>query len=68
MTEPVNTVNKPPKTWEQAAAQLDAANEGKLLDPDCRDGFKHRSCVGGPCQCACHLGEHGPWNLPWMQG
>ena len=24
-----------------------------LIDPDCRDG-KHRSCVGGPCECACH--------------
>ncbi len=25
----------------------------KLIDPDCRDG-KHGSCVGGPCECACH--------------
>ena len=25
----------------------------KLLDPDCRDG-KHGSCVGEPCECACH--------------
>lgn len=24
-----------------------------LLDPDCRQG-KHGSCVGGPCECACH--------------
>lgn len=24
-----------------------------LIDPDCRDG-KHRSCVGGPCECHCH--------------
>ena len=24
-----------------------------LIDPDCRDG-KHRTCVGGPCECACH--------------
>lgn len=27
--------------------------EGRL-DPDCRDG-KHRSCVGAPCDCACHI-------------
>ena len=26
-----------------------------MLDPDCRDG-KHRSCVGGPCECDCHAG------------
>jgi hypothetical protein len=25
----------------------------KIVDPDCRGG-KHRSCVGGPCQCRCH--------------
>ncbi len=24
-----------------------------LIDPDCRNG-KHRSCVGGPCECECH--------------
>ena len=24
-----------------------------LIDPDCRDN-KHRSCVGGPCECVCH--------------
>jgi hypothetical protein len=25
-----------------------------LIDPDCRDG-KHTSCVGGPCECSCHV-------------
>lgn len=25
-----------------------------MLDPDCRDG-KHRSCIGGPCECPCHV-------------
>lgn len=27
--------------------------DGPLLDPDCVAG-KHSSCVGGPCECACH--------------
>lgn len=25
-----------------------------LIDPDCRDEFKHATCVGGPCECPCH--------------
>ena len=25
-----------------------------LIDPDCRDRFKHRSCAGAPCECPCH--------------
>lgn len=29
----------------------------KLIDPDCRDG-KHRSCVGGLCECSCHWTTH----------
>ena len=33
--------------------QLTAEGSGPLLDPDCRDG-KHTSCVGEPCECACH--------------
>lgn len=28
----------------------------KLVDPDCRGG-KHRSCVGGMCECSCHWTE-----------
>lgn len=32
---------------------LAAEGCGPLLDPDCRDG-KHASCVGAPCECACH--------------
>jgi len=27
--------------------------DAPLIDPDCAAG-KHQSCVGGPCQCACH--------------
>lgn len=34
--------------------QLTAEGTGPLLDPDCRDG-KHASCVGEPCECACHV-------------
>lgn len=27
-----------------------------LIDPDCRPRTgKHSSCVGGPCECACHV-------------
>ena len=26
----------------------------RIIDPDCRDPFKHGSCTGGPCQCECH--------------
>ena len=34
-----------------------------LIDPDCRDG-KHRSCVGGPCECACHIPTDGLPAIP----
>lgn len=37
-----------------AAPPPDPAAPEELLDPDCRDG-KHGSCVGGPCECLCHL-------------
>lgn len=30
------------------------ADDEPLIDPDCRDQFKHISCVGGPCECPCH--------------
>ena len=32
------------------------AVEPPLIDPDCRGG-KCSACVGGPCQCSCHLEE-----------
>jgi hypothetical protein len=25
-----------------------------IIDPDCRDQYKHGICVGGPCECPCH--------------
>jgi hypothetical protein len=31
----------------------DSTAPERLIDPDCRDG-KHGSCIGAPCQCACH--------------
>jgi hypothetical protein len=31
----------------------DLFDDARLIDPDCRDG-KHQSCIGGPCECACH--------------
>jgi hypothetical protein len=37
---------------------LVAEGAGPLLDPDCRDG-KHASCVGAPCECACHTTAGG---------
>jgi hypothetical protein len=37
-----------------------------LIDPDCRDG-KHGSCVGGPCQCACHGTGAGPAACPFCE-
>ena len=37
----------------------------QLLDPDCRDG-KHGSCVGDPCECACHT--HVPVLDPGERG
>jgi hypothetical protein len=27
---------------------------GRVVDPDCRSR-KHSSCVGGPCECECHI-------------
>src|SRR5438128_1765844 len=36
---------------EPGAALADIV--GPLIDPDCIAG-KHGSCIGGPCQCACH--------------
>jgi hypothetical protein len=35
---------------------IDPIGDYALIDPDCRDG-KHGSCVGGPCECACHVAE-----------
>lgn len=26
----------------------------RLIDPDCKDRFKHGSCAGGPCECPHH--------------
>lgn len=34
--------------------------EEPLIDPDCRDQFKHTSCVGGPCECTCHTRRGRP--------
>lgn len=34
--------------------QIDPIGDYLLIDPDCRAG-KHASCVGGPCECACHI-------------
>lgn len=39
--------------YQAASNELHYAEQDVLLDPDCRDG-KHTSCVGGPCECACH--------------
>ena len=25
-----------------------------FIDPDCRDPYKHGTCAGGACECACH--------------
>ncbi len=41
----------------EAAGELVAEGNGPLLDPDCRDG-KHISCIGPPCECACHTAIH----------
>jgi hypothetical protein len=52
-----------------------ASEPEPLIDPDCRDPFKHASCVGGPCECNCHksaisdccgadLGTKSPWRGP----
>lgn len=43
----------------EAPRDLEAIGAGPLLDPDCRDG-KCGSCVGTPCEHACHTAGRRP--------
>lgn len=50
------------QNWNEHSAMIDQhVTDTPVIDPDCRDG-KHQSCIGGPCECACHdieAGFHG---------